>query len=198
MSRKTHYPTYDVMNGKEHWDPHTRQIVMNRLIREHGYGFLTMEEAEVLRPVCSLLADDFRGEIVQYVLCHIDDALTKDIGEGQRRFGVPPARTLIRGGIGALDRCALARYRHHFYGIAEEEQRMMMLELSENRVEPSGLWGNVPQAAFFQKLLTFTVEAYFSHPKVWSEIGYGGPAYPRGYVRTDIGQLDPWEAKRNQ
>lgn len=35
----------------------------------------------------------------------------------------------------------------------------------------------------------------YPHPRVWSEIGYAGPAYPRGYVRTQLGQLDPWEAK---
>ncbi|KQX56587.1 hypothetical protein ASD40_04085 [Paenibacillus sp. Root444D2] len=33
---------------------------------------------------------------------------------------------------------------------------------------------------------------------VWSEIGYAGPAYPRGYVRTQLGQLDPWEAQPKQ
>ncbi|WP_369127188.1 hypothetical protein [Paenibacillus antri] len=43
-----------------------------------------------------------------------------------------------------------------------------------------------------------TLEAYYSHPAVWSEIGYGGPAYPRGYVRTQLGQLDPWEAHTKQ
>ncbi len=40
-----------------------------------------------------------------------------------------------------------------------------------------------------------TAEAYYSHLVAWSEIGYGGPAYPRGYVRTQMGQLDPWEAQ---
>jgi len=30
---------------------------------------------------------------------------------------------------------------------------------------------------------------------VWSEMGYGGPAYPRGYYRIEAGVTDPWEAK---
>jgi hypothetical protein len=36
--------------------------------------------------------------------------------------------------------------------------------------------------------------AYYSHPHAWSEIGFGGPANPRGYVRIYFDRRDPWEA----
>ena len=36
--------------------------------------------------------------------------------------------------------------------------------------------------------------AYYAHPTAWSEIGWGGPASPRGYVRMDLNERDPWEA----
>ncbi len=38
------------------------------------------------------------------------------------------------------------------------------------------------------------VHAYYAHPTAWSEIGWGGPASPRGYVRMDFDERDPWEA----
>jgi hypothetical protein len=38
------------------------------------------------------------------------------------------------------------------------------------------------------------VLAYYSHPTAWSEIGFGGPASPRGYVRMGFNRRDPWEA----
>jgi hypothetical protein len=38
------------------------------------------------------------------------------------------------------------------------------------------------------------VLAYYAHPSAWSEIGWGGPASPRGYVRLDFNDRDPWEA----
>ena len=38
------------------------------------------------------------------------------------------------------------------------------------------------------------VLAYYAHPTAWSEIGWGGPASPRGYVRMDFNKRDPWEA----
>ena len=38
------------------------------------------------------------------------------------------------------------------------------------------------------------VGAYYAHPVAWNEIGFGGPAAPRGYVRLDFDRRDPWEA----
>jgi hypothetical protein len=38
------------------------------------------------------------------------------------------------------------------------------------------------------------VVAYYAHPTAWNEIGFGGPASPRGYVRMGFDKRDPWEA----
>jgi hypothetical protein len=35
--------------------------------------------------------------------------------------------------------------------------------------------------------------AFYSHPWAWNEIGFGGPAYPRGYARLGVGQRETWE-----
>jgi len=37
--------------------------------------------------------------------------------------------------------------------------------------------------------------AFYSHPWAWNEIGFGGPAYPRGYIRLGQGAevLGPFE-----
>ena len=34
---------------------------------------------------------------------------------------------------------------------------------------------------------------YYAHPWAWDEIGYGGPAYPRGHMRLEEGEPEPWE-----
>ena len=36
--------------------------------------------------------------------------------------------------------------------------------------------------------------AFYCHPWAWNEIGYGGPAYPRGYMRLGEGQREPHQA----
>jgi hypothetical protein len=38
------------------------------------------------------------------------------------------------------------------------------------------------------------LSAFYSHPWAWNEIGFGGPAYPRGYARLGAGQREHWEA----
>ena len=38
------------------------------------------------------------------------------------------------------------------------------------------------------------MEAFYSHPWAWNEIGFGGPAYPQGYMRLGpLSTLEPRE-----
>lgn len=184
------------MNERDQWDGHTQSIVASRLVRDRQYSFLTTVEAEILRAWCSLLMNDDRGEVIQYVLSHIDKTLSQSIGEGQRKSGVPKAQVLVREGLKAIQEAARMSDSQAFFHLEEAKQKQLMGAISEGSWPHTELWEGIPQKELFQKLMTMTVEAYYSHPTIWSEIGYGGPAYPRGYVRGQIGQLDPWEAKR--
>ena len=56
-------------------------------------------------------------------------------------------------------------------------------------------WNTDKQKELFKKLVGLVISAHYPTPWVWSEIGYGGPAYPRGYVRVELGLTDPWEPK---
>ena len=52
-----------------------------------------------------------------------------------------------------------------------------------------------PAKTFFaRRILVDVPPLYYSHPKAWNEIGFGGPASPRGYVRLEGDRPDPWEA----
>lgn len=183
------------MSQQDEWDDNTQHIVTSRLIRDREYRFLTLVEAEVLRALCSTLIDDDRADVIQYVLCHIDQTLDQSIGESERKVGIPKAQTLIREGLRRIQAATLAKHRLSYMGLDPIKQRQELEKLSENKAEPALKWAGFPQKELFMKLLTYTIEAYYSHPTPWSEIGYGGPAYPRGYIRTQLGQLDPWEAQ---
>ena len=39
----------------------------------------------------------------------------------------------------------------------------------------------------------YACTAFYSHPWAWNEIGFGGPAYPRGYKNLGIDAREPWE-----
>jgi hypothetical protein len=41
--------------------------------------------------------------------------------------------------------------------------------------------------------MRYACSAFYSHPWAWNEIGFGGPAYPRGYKYLALGAREPWE-----
>ena len=56
-------------------------------------------------------------------------------------------------------------------------------------------WGGMPCKLFFEhRVIPDITHAYYAHPTAWNEIGFGGPASPRGYVRMGLDRRDPWEA----
>ncbi len=56
----------------------------------------------------------------------------------------------------------------------------------------------MPVERFWMLLVQDCVEAYYSHPFAWDEIGFGGPAYPRGYMRLERGEAEPWEVEEQR
>lgn len=194
----THYPSFNVINEKDAWDDHTQLIVDSRFSASLNYSFLSQQEGAMLSDICSLLMNDDSSEVIQFVVGHIDQTLHSSPGESQRKAGVPAGKELVHHGLQSLEKSALHDHGTFFLSLDKQEQKQLLHRISEATAEPAADWSHVPQQPFFQKLLSLTIEAYSSHPKVWSEIGYAGPAYPRGYVRTQLGQLDPWEAKAKQ
>lgn len=152
---KTLYPDFDVLHEEKKWDPHTREIVDQRLKTQSftPYQFFTPQEADTLFQLCSVLLDDKRYPIVAFVVHHFDSTLKASLGESQRKIGVPKQPILIRDGLALLDQ------------VCNEL-------ISEKR----------PCFCFMDKILSEAVAAYYSHPFTWSEIGNAGPAYPRGFL----------------
>ncbi len=56
----------------------------------------------------------------------------------------------------------------------------------------------MPVHRFWMMLVQDCVEAYYAHPWAWDEIGFGGPAYPRAYIRLENGSPEPWESNERR
>ncbi len=194
--RQTLYPDYDVMTQTDFWDPHTRAIVEQRFGPFAAPKAFAPHQEAILRAVARQLVDDYREELIDYIIHQIDQQLQSFSGENQRQPGVPPARELIVWGLAALENCALKRHQQKFLQLSPEAQRALLADLQTGSADPIPEWHEVPQKDLFKKLVNTVIPAYYAHPAVWSEIGYGGPAYPRGYVRVELGLTDPWEAKK--
>ena len=55
------------------------------------------------------------------------------------------------------------------------------------------IWDELPAARAWSVVMRAILSAFYSHPWAWNEIGFGGPAYPRGYARLGAGQRETWE-----
>jgi ribonucleotide reductase alpha subunit len=99
-----------------------------------------------------------------------------------------------RLGLKALDAEARARFGARFDELGAWAQDAL-LKLAEAGELTDAAWAGMPSRLFFHKrVLPDVVKAYYAHPTAWNEIGFGGPASPRGYVRMGFDRRDPWEA----
>ena len=197
QENRTRYPSYDVLNEQEHWDEHTREIVLKRLGPFEKNHFLDKHETEMILAIARHIVYDERKEILSYVVHHLDSSIASPIGEDQRKVGIPPRKILVRQGLKAIDKFAQKQFGAPFLEIGVKEQFALLEALDKGEAMQLSGWQKTHQKELFKKLATEITSAYYSHPVVWSEIGYGGPAYPRGYVRVEKGLTDPWEAKRD-
>jgi hypothetical protein len=195
MEKTSHYPAYDVWEQHAEWDPNTRQIVGKRRAPQVAHQFFSREEAVLVQTLASVLTDEHRLEVLTYVTQHLDESVASPVGEAQRKVGVPPKQELYRQGLIGVNEASHAKFGADFIALSRDRQVAVLADLEKGTVPSSAAWDRLSPKDFFNKLLHDVVSAYYSHPLVWSDIGYGGPAYPRGYVRVEKGLVDPWEAK---
>lgn len=195
---KSHYPDFDVLDAQEEWDEHTKNVVLKRLEKPTEHRFFNAYEVGILESLGMTMLDDDRNEILRYIVAWYDNKLTSSVGEGEREANIPPEGELLQAGLKALDTAALVLYGHGVAELTREVRAALLRELQLGTISADMKWSSKIQQALFKKLLVNFAKAYYSHPIIWSEIGYAGPAYPRGYVRSEYGLTDPWEAKRSE
>ena len=194
---KSHYPDFDVLDEQEEWDEHTKRVVLGRLQEPTRKVFFSDYEVTIIKSLCTTFLDDDREDIMEYIVAWYDKKLYSALGEGEREANIPPEGQLVQAGLKALDTAALVLYGHSVAELPREVRAGLLRELQSGTIGADMKWACKVQQALFKKLLVNFTKAYYSHPTVWSEIGYAGPAYPRGYVRSEYGLTDPWEARRN-
>ncbi len=190
------YPGYDVL-AKRHtpsWNEKTRRVIDQRLALPREPRFLDAAEWQTLEAVAARVVPQPPDRPPVPIAAMIDDKLKEDRRDGYRDARLPPLREAWRRGLAALDAEARQRFRVPFHSIDSAEQDAL-LEAAQGGRLAHPAWGGMRCGLFFAKrLLLDIVTAYYGHPTAWSEIGFGGPASPRGYVRMEFDRRDPWEA----
>lgn len=191
------YPGYDVLSkwSGPSFDTVTRGVLRQRLHRPPERRFFNEDEWALMEALCARLAPTpERGETIA-VTPWIDADLHAARGEGYRPPHMPPLQEAWRRGLAAIAAEAQARHGRPFLalGAAEQEAECRRLVAGEG---DAAVWGDLKPKAFFRDMLLKAVASvHYAHPAAWSEVGFGGPASPRGYVRLGLDERDPWEAR---
>jgi len=194
---RTPYLTYDVLDkwDSPSWNDQTREAVRERIEDVPERRFLTSEQWDLLEAITARLIPQPEREEPVPIVPWIDDMLHRNESPGYRYADMPPMRDAWRQGLDAIAAETRDRHGKAFEELSPEDQDAFLTDVQNNRID-SRFWRDLPAGGFFlHHLLKQTVGIYYSHPDAWSEIGFGGPASPRGYARLGFDQRDPWEGK---
>ncbi len=201
LSQPGYYPGFSTLAQQKFWDAKTREVVLDRVINVPEIRFFSRQEARLLKAVCDrILPQDDRDEAHRIpIVPQIDKRLYENSHDGYRYEDMPPDRDAFRLGLRAIEEIALNEYRLGFLDIGPREQEVILRSLHDGK--PSAgheIWKRMPVHRFWMLLVSDCADAYYSHPWAWDEIGFGGPAYPRAYMRLERGEPEPWESEEKR
>jgi hypothetical protein len=133
------------------------------------------------------------------ILPGIDERLFENRLEGFRYDDMPPDQEAYRIAAHAFEEMAVDLYQMRFKELLTLEQERLIQSIHD--AEPmaaKGLWKQMNIERFWAMLVSDCCSIYYAHPYAWDEIGFGGPAYPRGYMRLEEGEPEPWEVEEQR
>ena len=187
---------YDVLakRGTPSWDAPTRNVIDERLAFEVPPGVLSETQLATLRMLISRVCPDPSGRPPTTTLAMIVRRIAADERDGYRHHRLPPTAQCWRRALGAIEAEARERYGAAFAALDDETTDLVLSALARGDVVAAA-WDRLPPRLVWQwRLLPDIVSAHWAQPALWSAMGFGGPASPRGYVRLGVNRRDPWEA----
>ncbi|MGH3721267.1 MAG: gluconate 2-dehydrogenase subunit 3 family protein [Pseudonocardiaceae bacterium] len=187
------YPDYDVLSTVDTWDAATRKVVLARLEPPGPMRFFTVEQVPTLRAFCdTVLAQDTDPRVPVPEM--IDTKLAEGKLDGYQYADMPDDRDTWRLVLAGLDHTAAAGYRvAGFSACAVQRREAIVGEFAKGRLV-GGPWERLNVTRAWSVVMRMALAAFYSHPWAWNEIGFGGPAYPRGFMRRGgVGIREPFE-----
>jgi hypothetical protein len=195
------FPGYDVLSKRSSpsWNDKTRGVIDERLsLAPDQHRFFTDAEWLTLKALCDRIIPQPSDPSPAPLAAMIDEKVFEHGTDGYRDARMPPLGEAWRSGLAALDAEARDRHDRPFHALSAPEQDGL-LSAAQKGLANNAAWGGMPAKLFFEKRAVHDiVAAYYAHPKAWNEIGFGGPAAPRGYVRMDADRRDLWEASETR
>ncbi|HEY8229061.1 MAG TPA: gluconate 2-dehydrogenase subunit 3 family protein [Rhodanobacteraceae bacterium] len=190
------YPGYDVLAKRDtpSWNDATRRVIDARLATANEPHFFDAQEWETLNAICDRVVPQPTMRTKVPIAALVDRKMAEDEGDGYRMASLPKMQQAWQRGLAALNATAQAQHGQRFHELTAAQEDELLTAMQQGKLAGPE-WGGMPADAFFSERVAHDIlAAYYSHPASWSEIGFGGPASPRGYVRMYFNRRDPWEA----
>jgi hypothetical protein len=187
------YPDFDVLEEADSWDEATRKVVMARLAVPRELSFFSAEQAPTMRAFCdAALAQDGEPRIPVAEL--VDHKLAAGRLDGYQYADLPDDRETWTLVLTGLNEQAVALYGNPFADSEPQTREALLRRFAAGQLD-RGAWERLNVKRAWSVCMRMVLEAFYSHPWAWNEIGFGGPAYPRGYMRLggSGGAREPFE-----
>jgi hypothetical protein len=187
---RTRFPGFDPAAQARHWDPVTAETVLARL--EPGdFRFFSPAEQGTATALLNQIVGQ-RDEPLVPVAQLVDHRLARAETDGWRYEDMPEDGQAWRGCLACLDGEAESRFGHGFADCSPADQAALIQQVQDLG---SGEWHGMPAAHVWSLWTRYACTAFYAHPAAWSEIGFPGPAYPRGYKNPGLDAREPFEVR---
>lgn len=194
-SRQVRFPGFDAQTQSHHWDTITTGVVLSRMGMPPDIRFFTPAEQAAGTALCDQLLDqpgDPHGEERVPILNMIDARLAEDQTDGWHYHDMPHDGEAWRATLAALDQDAQDRFGASFPGCSSSQQKQLIQAVQDLG---SGRWHGLCAKHVWSLWTRYACTAFYSHPAAWNEIGFPGPAYPRGYKNAGVDAREPFEVR---
>lgn len=185
---KGRFGSFDALDQVEVWDEVTTGVVLERIAMPPDFRFFTpAEQATATALVDQLLGqhDDPKIPVAQLV----DRRLALGETDGWHYEDLPEDAEAWRQTLAGLDQDAKEAHGRCLHQLTPEQQAELI-----QGVQDAKSWRGFRASRVWSLWTRYACAAFYSHPWAWNEMGFGGPAYPRGYKALGVGGREGWEA----
>jgi gluconate 2-dehydrogenase subunit 3-like protein len=167
--------------------------VMARLEQGGELSFFSIEQAPTLRAFADVvLAQDAEPRVP--VVEMVDEKLAAGRLDGYQYEDMPDDRATWQIVLAGLDHSAREWHGSASFADCDAANREGIVKALASAQLTGGPWEQLNVSRAWAVCTRMLLEAFYSHPWAWNEIGFGGPAYPQGYMRLGpLGVLEPRE-----
>jgi hypothetical protein len=183
------FPGFRSLDQAHHWDPVTAGAVLSRVGIRPDIRFFTPAEEAAATALCDqLLGQDSEPRVP--VVQQIDARLAEQETDGWRYEDMPEDSQAWRATLQYLDDDCQARASCTLAEAAGPDQRAV-IQAVQNLGSKD--WHGLVAEHVWSLWTRYACTAYYAHPSAWDEMGFPGPAYPRGYKNAAAGGREPFE-----